>query len=186
MSKPILTSTFATAAAKNPLQTLFHHIYEPHPRSLNCTNYKSTLTHAHEPSHPLHTRTRRRMAAFDPQTFHWTVKCPVDVSKKTVVRNWVTRRVREAFRLELGRVGVELKGALCIRLKKEGKEVVTASGEEVRRQCGVLVRRLVGLQKGVGPEEGRRGGRREGVEEFRGKGYGRGVRRSGLVSRVVV
>lgn len=69
------------------------------------------------------------------------MKCPVEVSKKAVVRNWCTKRVREALRKEIA--GCEgLRGALCVVVNKD-KGVVTASVENVRRECGRIVREVM-------------------------------------------
>ena len=138
---------------------MLHYKFEPNPKPLNCCTYSSTKSFAEEPDHPLHIRTRRRLAAFNPNILHWTVKCPLELSKKAVVRNWSVRRVKEAFKEELRKGGwdkegkatavdeekVALKGALCIHLNKN-KRVVEASGEEVRTQCSWVLRKVVEAQ----------------------------------------
>jgi len=167
----------STAGAKGAIKTtpqdtleqatkpLLNYTYEAHPQPLNCTTYASTRLIALERDHPLHIRTQRRLAEFDPKILHWAVHVPVEVNKKAIVRSWVKRRVREAFGAELkgrgwdleGRVvqGGEakeaLKGALCVRIGKESAaEVLKASGEEVQRQCGLVLGRLVGQMKRKG------------------------------------
>lgn len=102
----------------------------------------------------------------------------MDVSKKKVIRSWVTRRVREAVREELkvrgwGRDGgvltktegektvgggkVGLKGALKIFMAPERRQdVITASGEEVRQGVRGIIGEVVRLQaRGNWVEKGR-------------------------------
>ena len=164
------TAAATIAAAKKSLQNvatttkpapLLHYIFEPNPKPINCCTYTSTKTFAAERDHPLHIRTQRRLRDFDPEILHWTVKCPLELSKKAVVRNWAVRRVKEALRDELGAKGWDgdgrvigesdvgeklgLKGALCILLNKN-KRVMEASGEEVKSQCSRVLRKVLQAQ----------------------------------------
>lgn len=104
---------------------------------------------------------------------HWTVKAPVELSKKAIVRNWAVRRVKAGFRAELkvrgwgkdgsrllakesgGEGEVGLKGALCVWLGKDAG-VVTAGWEEVRKECAGLVRKVEELQRGNNGKVGAR------------------------------
>ena len=141
--------------------TIFTYTFQENPKPLNICNFHHTHLIANDPSHPFHIRTQRRLDAFDPTIFHWTVKGPTDLSRKVVVRNWAVRRVKEALRRELKKRGWGtdgswlraekgekdgLRGALGIYLRKEGK-AITASGDEVREECAWLVRRVEELQK---------------------------------------
>ncbi|KAK3711567.1 hypothetical protein LTR37_009558 [Vermiconidia calcicola] len=114
---------------------------------------------ASDPSHPLYLRTQRRLQTFDPNILHWNVICPLDVSKKAVVRNWTRRRVKEAFKAELKARGLEsdgkfvedgrrgAKGALMMVVdKRKAAEIIQATGQEVREECGWVVRKILAMQ----------------------------------------
>lgn len=90
------------------------------------------------------------------------------------MRNWAIRRVREGFKAALKDRGWtpagealatndnegifekkgNLKGALAILLDKD-KSVVKASGEDVRRQCDWVLRKVIDLQDEGGSERDR-------------------------------
>jgi hypothetical protein len=147
-----------TPAAKQPNSSILKHIYDAHPEPLNCASVWPTHVFATDPTHPLHIATTRRLAAFDPNILNWSVHVSVDLSKKVVVRNWAKRRVREAFKAELKEKGFDawgrrlvqrregmgnLKGALSIRIGAKSTGVLTFSGEEVRRECGLVLARVL-------------------------------------------
>ena len=169
----------AGAARKTPIQNvikqppkagsramLFNYIFEANPKPLNCAVYTPTRAIAEDPAHPFHTRTMRRLDAFDASKFYWNVKCSIDVSKKAVVRNWAVRRVRVALREVMAKQGWAndgtllnerreriseegmkrpLKGALAINLNKD-RSVLMATGDDVRRQCEWVLRAVVARQ----------------------------------------
>lgn len=175
-------------APKPPRKPLFHFVFHTTPKALNNPiRWTMTQQIASDPAHPLHIRTQRRLTAFDPNKLHWTVKAPVDLSKKAIVRNWAVRRVKEAFRLELensgwtkdGQVLGEnvkegLKGALCVYLGKDAM-VVMASWDDVRKECAWLVQKIVGLQNANGNR--RNGAKDRGARHgSRKENDGRGLR----------
>lgn len=142
-------------------------IFESNPRPINCCTHGTTREFAENPSHPYHIKTSRKLAAFDKSKLHWSVSASIDVSKKKVVRSWVKRRVEEAVRAELkergwardgtileqdlaagdkgsSRASSPLKGALKIYMAPDRrKEVVTATGDEVRRDVWSILEQVV-------------------------------------------
>lgn len=144
------------AKANNPDKHFLYFIHEPQPKPINCTTYPATRSILSDPSHPLHIRTQRRIAAFDPHALHWNVIVPLDVSKKAVVRNWVRRRVGEAFKKILREQGEgrRVQGAVSMRVRPEMAAVaMTATGEDVERE----VERVVGAIVSRGRSDWRRG-----------------------------
>ena len=154
IAKDVTTKTKSASKAPNFLTFKF----EANPRPLNCTTFPVTKDFALDNSHPLHIRTTRRLAAFEPSILHWNVKTPVETSKRATVRVWAVRRVKVAFREALREGGwqtdgsrvaldgdMSLRGALCIFVPKD-REILEASGEDVRRQCVWLLRKVVQLQ----------------------------------------
>ena len=166
-----MSLTAATRSAANTLSNnvaittpavratnLFTFRFEPRPKSFNCTVYEATKDFARDASHPLHIKTQRRLAAFDPTILHWNVKAPLELSKKAVVRVWAIRRVQVAFRealitggwdesgRRLGGTGfLNLSGAVCMFLNRD-KSIIEASGEDVRRECEGVLREVVRRQ----------------------------------------
>ena len=147
------------ASAKAPqIPPLLTFKYERHPSPLNCTNFVATREFSYDKTHPHHIRTQRRLAAFDPRLLHWNVRVPVDLSKRATVRGWAINRVKVAFREALRDGGLdkdgknlvvrkqELSGALCIFVSKN-KAIIEASGEDVKRECSLLLKRVVNLQR---------------------------------------
>jgi hypothetical protein len=154
IAKDVTTKTKPASKAPNFLTFKF----QANPKPLNCTTFPMTKDFALDPSHPLHIRTTRRLAAFDSSVLHWNVKTPLEMSKKATVRAWAIRRVKVAFREALKEGGwqtdgsgvaydgdMRLRGALCIFVQKD-KDIIEASGEDVRRQCVWLLRKIVQLQ----------------------------------------
>lgn len=175
-----VTATVASSKTRGTAAKprLFIFQFDASPKRLdNPVNWSSTQSIATDPSHPFYIRTRRRLAKFDPNKLYWTVKAPVDLSKKAIVRNWAVRRAKEAFRLELERLGwtkdgqvIEqhgkrsLKGALSVLLNKDAS-IVKADWEHVRKECGLLVQRIVGLQDNVSVKPAREeSGARNGIK----------------------
>ena len=158
------------SATEKAVVPLFHYVFQPNPKPINCCTFNSTKMFASEPDHPLHIRTQRRLAAFNPNVLHWTVKAPLELSKKAVVRNWAIRRVKAAFREELKRKGWDvegkplgggegewkqpLRGALCVHLLKN-QSIIVASGEGVKQQCSWLLRKVVAAQARTNGSRGR-------------------------------
>ena len=73
------------------------------------------------------------------------------------MRGWASNRVKVAFREALRDRGwrgdgknvagrQELSGALCVFVSKN-KAILEASGEDVKRECSQLLRRVVNLQR---------------------------------------
>jgi hypothetical protein len=82
----------------------------------------------------------------------------VDLSKRATVRGWAINRVKVAFREALQNGGwgkdgknlvagkQELSGALCIFVSRN-KAIIEASGEDVKRECSQILKRVVNLQR---------------------------------------
>ncbi|KAK3673172.1 hypothetical protein LTR78_007012 [Recurvomyces mirabilis] len=126
LSKHVNPPTTAPIAgnSKPPIQPfhpshLLRYVYEPRPDPINCTTLFPTREFATDPSHPLHIRTKRKLAAFDPDNFHWRVQCPVDVSKRAFVRSWAAKRVGKVLR---GKIGAALG-------RRQGDGLVLRGGE---------------------------------------------------------
>jgi hypothetical protein len=146
-----------TSAPASKATDLFTWRFEPHPKSFNCTIFEATKDFARDASHPLHIKTRRRLAAFDPTILHWNVKAPLELSKKAVVRVWAVRRVKVAFQEALKEggwdangkrllgTGIDLCGAVCMYLSKN-KHIIEASGADVKRECEEVLRQVVKRQ----------------------------------------
>lgn len=111
MSKP------AGQAARNSAPNLLRLVYERNPRPFNCTTLEPTKSFAEDTSHPLHIKTQRRLDQFDPAKLHWRVRCPIDVSKKVVIRRWAIRRFQVAFLKQLREAGFDSDGALLEKLQ---------------------------------------------------------------------
>lgn len=162
-----IVQNVTSSAPRSPNRlTLFNYIFEPNPKPLNCAVYATTRAIAEDPAHPFHIRTTHRLKAFDASKLHWNVKCPYDMSKKAVVRNWAAKRVKVAFREVMAKRGwakdgarldqagpkevqeemrIPLKGAMVINLNKD-RSILTASIEEVRRQCELVLSGVVARQ----------------------------------------
>lgn len=95
-------------AQRKPLMST---VFQLNPKAINCTTFTATTIFAQDEHHPLHIRTHRRLAAFDPSKFHWRIHVPFDVSKRSSVRNWVQRRIKAAFLKELKLRGLKKDGA---------------------------------------------------------------------------
>ncbi|KAK4548303.1 hypothetical protein LTR36_010173 [Oleoguttula mirabilis] len=91
--------------------------YQPNPGPVNCTTLRPTIDFATDDFHPFHIRTKRKLDAFDPTKLHWRVQCPTDVSSKSLIRNWATKRLRNAFAQRLLEGGWEKDGS---PLKRQG------------------------------------------------------------------
>ena len=145
---------------------LFDYKFERSPRPINCMTFGFTRDTADDRTHPLHTKIRRQLAAFDSNKLHYSVTCSLDISKKATIRNWACRRVKEAFRQELrargyasdgsplhatrpevvSEAGTGLKGALRIMLAKD-PFALTATTEDVRSNCQWLLKRIIQAQQ---------------------------------------
>ncbi|KAK3632927.1 hypothetical protein LTR56_016106 [Elasticomyces elasticus] len=158
-------SKAATATVKQTTvkpHELMRFVYTAHPTPLNCTTLPSTRDFAADPSHPFHLRTVRRLEAFDAKKLHWRIQCPVDISCKGFVRNWVVKRFKSAVVKKLGVTGGEgnglgLTGALLIILAKEKGLALTATKTEVETSVGWVLDEARKLQK---KSKGRDGGKR--------------------------
>lgn len=129
-------------------------------RAVNCTTFVTTKVIASEPSHPLCIKTRRKLAAFDPQGFYWRVNCPNDISKKAVVRNTCKGEFKKAFVWALAEAGwgkdgmpldpdgkqKRLTGAVLLSIVKDPARVLTAEKEAMRRDAGDVVKKLAARQ----------------------------------------
>ncbi|KAK5738156.1 hypothetical protein LTR17_006186, partial [Elasticomyces elasticus] len=142
---------------------LLRFVYTAHPTPLNCTTLPSTRDFAADPSHPFHIRTVRRLEAFDAKKLHWRIQCPVDISRKGYVRNWVVKRFKSAVIKKLGVTddgkenGLGLTGALLIILAKEKGSALTATKTEVETSVGWVLDEARKLQRKA---KGREGGKR--------------------------
>lgn len=129
-------------------------------RAVNCTTFVTTKVIAREPSHPLCIKTRRKLAAFDPQGFYWRVNCPTDISKKAIVRNTCKGEFKKAFVWALAEAGwgkdgmpldpdgtqKRLTGAVLLSIVKDPARVLTAKKEAMRRDAGDVVKKLAARQ----------------------------------------
>lgn len=97
--------------APSQRKPLMNIVFQLNPKAINCTNFTATTIFAQDKYHPLHIRTHRRLAAFDPSKFHWRILVPLDVSKRSSVRNWVQKRIKAAFHKELKLRGMKKDGA---------------------------------------------------------------------------
>lgn len=143
-------------------------IFEPSPKPFNCSNHHTTAELLENPGHPYYVRVKRRIDSFDPSKLYWTVNAHVDVAKKRVVRSWAKRRVEVAFAEELrargwgsdgavltvGKDGrgnerkQALRGALRVFMASDRrKEILTATGEEVRANVRSILETVVRKQR---------------------------------------
>lgn len=173
-----------------PLLTFIH---DPFPKPINCTTLTPTKMFLTDPSHPLHIRTQRRLAALDPSKLTWRVQVPVAVSKKPAIRREAEKRVKNAVRAELGVLGFGedgrilegmggdgqevdgkkgLSGALLMIMNKDPVRSLTFRSEEVREE----VRRWVGRVM----RERERGGRGEGRGDWKLRQDNTGIKRLSL------
>lgn len=150
------SATSAKATRTLASNTFLSCRYEPRPRPINSTTYQFTINALHDSTHPLHIKTKRRYADFDPSLLHWTVKVPVALSKNATVRNWAAKRVREAVRTELKArgfgndgslldgqgLGTPLKGALTILISKS-QDILLANGTEVKEQASRILEQVI-------------------------------------------
>jgi len=131
--------------------------------TIGTTTLEQTNAVLIEEHHPKHIITRRRLEAWDPRKLHWAIKCPQNVSKKKVVRNWAVRRVREALVAELRKNGYDrdgkakdvassnshtqpaIIGSLQIAVNSD---VLVAPITDIREQCEKMVQKVVRAQKG--------------------------------------
>ncbi|KAF2160139.1 hypothetical protein M409DRAFT_29434 [Zasmidium cellare ATCC 36951] len=136
----------------NDPNALLRYLYDPYPNAINYTTFASTRAIAEDPYHPYHIRTRRRLEAFDPSKLHWRVHVPMDVSKKSAIRNWAKKRVRRAIERELERGGFEtdggvkdggegegMRGALLVILSKDPKAALPFTDEQVKGDVATLL-----------------------------------------------
>lgn len=144
-------------AAESPRVTkpssIARYLYDPNPTAINYLTFASTRMIAEDPSHPYHIRTIRRLEAFDPSRLHWRVHVPIDVSKKSAIRNWAKKRVVRVFAKELkdfslerggsvmdGKQGEGLRGALLVIMSKDPKVALTFTDEEIREDIASTLR----------------------------------------------
>ncbi|CZT25321.1 uncharacterized protein RCC_11049 [Ramularia collo-cygni] len=148
--------------ASKASKPLFNTIIDRIPlRPVNCTTFVATKVIASDECHPLHIKTRRRLAAFDPQGFYWRVNCPIDISKKAVVRNACKGEFKKAFTRALAEAGLggdgrpldpagkqqRLTGAVLLSIVKDPARVLTATKADLRRETGELVKKLLAKQE---------------------------------------
>lgn len=154
---------------------LMHFIYEPHAKPMNCTTFLATKSMLTDPSHPLHIKTKRKYADFNPHILHWRIQVPLSVSKKAAIRNNAKKRLRHAFRVELKRRGVRqdgtvreaqkhaLKGALLINMSGNAERTLTFTEEEAMETAKFVLDRV--KQKLRAAEDG--GGQKTMSKTFR-------------------
>lgn len=143
-------------------QPLFHTIIDRLPlRPVNCTTFVTTKVMASEISHPLHIKTQRKIANFDPQGFYWRVNCPNDISRKAVVRNVCKGEFKKAFVWALAEAGWgkdgrpldpgskkgRLTGAVLMNIPKDPERVLKAKKADLRRDAGDVVRKIMAKQE---------------------------------------
>lgn len=130
-------------------------------QALNCTTFGTTRVMASDKSHPLHIKTHRKLAAFDPQGFYWRVNCNVDMSKKAIVRNSCKKNFKKAFVWALAEAGWgpdgrpldpekqerRLTGAVLLSIVTDPKLVLTAKREDLRREAGEAVRKILSMNE---------------------------------------
>jgi hypothetical protein len=112
--------------SKSAPLTIFN--YEISPQPFNCTTHYPTRAIAADPSHPFYIKVQRRVAAHNPEDFVWTVRCPMQLSKKPTYRHDVQKKLRRAFRAALRRKGYDEQGyplreADLAKMKEAGMEV---------------------------------------------------------------
>jgi hypothetical protein len=146
------------------LAPIASYIFNPSPGPMNCTTFTATRTMVEDRSHPLHIRTQRQLAQFDTNSFHFRVHCPIDISKKAVIRDTVKQRFKSALVTELVQRGWAangevlesekkygsksgLKGAFLLNIAKDPKRVLQASKEEIRIEVSRMVGSLVAKQR---------------------------------------
>ena len=164
------TITKDATLKQKPSPTFLRFIFQSNPDPINCCTHETTREYFENCNHPYHIKTARKLAAFDRNKLHWSAHAHIEVSKKKVVRSWVKRRVEEAIRAELKERGwapdgtvlerdtsvddtevrhatSPLKGALRIYMATDRrKEVVTATGEDVRRDVRAILNEVVRRQ----------------------------------------
>ncbi|TKA22111.1 hypothetical protein B0A50_08365 [Salinomyces thailandicus] len=147
-----------------PPPQLLTYKYVPYPKPLNHTTLPATRQILSDPTHPFHIRAKRRYANFDPNTLHWRVACPLNVSKKKCVRDSVVKRLRGAVEegLRGGWGGEGLKGALLVVVKGEGalglkSEDIAGSVRSMLGRVGTAMREAGDEKRAMGSEKGGRG-----------------------------
>ncbi|OQO06972.1 hypothetical protein B0A48_07538 [Cryoendolithus antarcticus] len=167
--------TQASTKALSPAKKLLYINFDPRPRPLNIATLETTRNLAGPSSkHPFHIRTQRRLASFDPSKLHWRVLTPAGLSKSAYVRDKVGKRIKEAFKDELRRLGWspdgrrlavegtgaeqerDLCGAALIGVVKD-PIAITASMNEVRESVSQAVRKIVQEQRGEHESHRKRG-----------------------------
>ncbi|KAI5369823.1 hypothetical protein Slin15195_G007010 [Septoria linicola] len=155
---PSATATAApapAAAKKEKESNLINFIFEAFPKPFNCTTIPQTRLFAADPSHPLHIKIQRRVAAHNPDDFIWVARCPTHVSKKPAYRHDVVKKLRRVFREALRQRGYDEQGVQLgehhmARLKQEpvmtGQRTVA---ETTGNLSGALSMFYVGDQKRV-------------------------------------
>ncbi|GAB7359889.1 hypothetical protein MBLNU230_g7417t1 [Neophaeotheca triangularis] len=148
-------SKSAGRAGRPQVRNLLRLIYEPTPRPINCTTFEATKSFLEDDTHPLHKKTKRRLAAFDPKELHWRVHVPVDATKRVIIRRWAKRRVAAAFTKQLQKTGfnengsildrrlttTRLSGAALILLPKDDS-ILTTSRSDIEESCRALLENL--------------------------------------------
>ena len=147
-------------------------VFEKTPKAVNCTLLPQTKLIAGKPEHPYYIKIRRRLKAFDASRLHWTVRCPMDISNRALIRNWASNRVKQAFIRELRDAGWQsdglprpgaskdnLKGALLMILSKREKTLVlTATYDQVRDEVRRILDDIVERQAQDQPSTRRKHG----------------------------
>lgn len=141
----------------------FHFRFEPHPKPVNCTTMAVTTTMINDSAHPLHIPVVRRLKTHNPAKLHWAIRCPSALSRKRTVRTWAMKRIREAFLAQLKSNGFDRHGARSAATKTSGHDKspsqlcgalciiardssVTASIEDIRQGCSLVLRKLITTQ----------------------------------------
>lgn len=102
----------------------------------------------------------RKIAAFDPQGFYWRVGCPHEISRKSTVRNVTKKEFKKAFVWALAEAGWgedgrplnpeqnkgRLTGAVLLNIAKDPERVLKAKKEDLKRDAGAAVRKILARQ----------------------------------------
>jgi hypothetical protein len=157
-----MSGAITRAAIKRAIKPPFAWTFSKHDYSPESTSFTTTNEDLLTQKHPLYLATSRRRQAWDRQRLHWLIRSPQNLSTSKVVRNWVLRRIREAFTAELKKNGFDrfgksktlqsslsrhpttLVGAFFVFVQKDA---LTAPIEDIRGICEQMVQRAVDAQR---------------------------------------
>ncbi|KAF2872983.1 hypothetical protein BDV95DRAFT_472030, partial [Massariosphaeria phaeospora] len=115
-------------------------------KTFNCsysTEYKSFIINHifSDPQHPLHEARRRAHKHRKEEGLWWHITTAATLSKSSVVRSWVRRRLRNAFTEELKARGIREDGRILhkdmLRTSLRGLRMVLDSGKDLSLEGGL-------------------------------------------------